>query len=421
MFASDTIPISIADVIEMQDQGSKGHPFQTSVTLHRMVAKVLLTCDTRDDQETYADIYFANVTSQTSGMLAGEDISNYQGWCRIEAVRYKLQCTNRATYFIQKRDRKGRIVDPNYPVAELIQWTGTEATYRDTLLTTGLYSRGEEFVFLGATEIYDFSDSPKTYQTVTPYERGKKSEAYTGGFYCLENTCDNQWIAFMSSGDLNYALAFWRMAPAKVVTSLVVQARYTPAVIYTKSSILEGIRDNQAPGYRMIATEAAALDTLKSESDDQLATFYCINGRYCYTYLGMKESIAYAVQQEKSNQGTEDEYIAANEDNYQVFTNGYCYYQEYFSDLPLAHLSEATFTGVERNKYYLLHCTEITAPTTSETSVVVMTVYSDWQDWKAVNTDSVPNNYIQPAGDDTEATTLKNNNSTPTTSKTTPS
>lgn len=381
MFAMDTLKVDLSTLMEPAR-------YDRDITLHRMVAKVLLTCDSRDGE--YADIKFANITSQTSSDEA------YEGWCRIESVRYKLQATNRATYFIQKRDADGNVMDPNYKVSELIRWTGEGAEYLDA-------DRAADIVFLGSDPlgsdyIYDFSDSPRSYQTVERYDSEKAVQDYPVGFYCLENTCDNDWTYFMDKKDLPYALAFWRMAPAKVIPSLIVQAQYTPALIYTAACFqnLNG-KDTPEPEQFEYIEDAQTIlieERKKDEDTEELATFYCINGRYCYTYEGMLASIEYALTKNEGSTSTND--IAADPNSYQKFTNGYCYYQEYFTDLPLSNLGKTSFSGVERNKFYLLHCTSITAPTTTETGVEVIKVWSTWGDWEEAGENDTAGDKILP-------------------------
>jgi hypothetical protein len=386
MFAMDTLKEDLSTLVDPVK-------YNREVTLHRMAAKVLLTCDSRDG--TYADINFANITSQTSSDEA------YEGWCRIESVRYKLQATNRATYFIQKRDADGNVMDPNYKVSELIRWTGAGAEYLD--------DRAADIVFLGSDDIYDFSDSPRTYQTVERYISGQEAQDYPVGFYCLENTCDNDWTYFLDRKDLPYALAFWRMAPAKVIPSLIVQAQYTPALIYT-AACFEGLNGNDTPEpEKFTDIDKAKAKLIKERNTDEdteeLATFYCINGRYCYTYKGMQASLDYYAKLQSTSDDEENPStstatttndIAADPASYQKFTNGYCYYQEYFTDLPLSNLGKTSFSGVERNKYYLLHCTSITAPTTTETGVEVIKVWSTWGDWEEAGENDTAGDKILP-------------------------
>jgi hypothetical protein len=394
-------------------------------------------------------------------------------------VLYKLQSTNRATYFMQRRDNnKVNVIDPNYEVASLIAWDGSEATYLPKSTdqsdirnvgssengsegstvsetegnsvsgtggstvsgtegstegssssgtggstegsTVSATTWGDDFVHLTDDNIYSFhllntentsstgqtTTTPATASSTTPANclaatrrnPDIKDSEYIGGFYCLENTCDNQWDALCS--DLPYALSFWRAAPAKVVTSLIIRARYTPSVIYT-AKCYEGSPASVKP--EIFDKEAEAQQKLKDEGnpealskDPDACTFYCINGRYCYTYLGMLASIEYAKKKaeeaaKKATEGSGSESVSkeiaitAERDNYVEFVNGYCYYQEYFTDLQLDDLGNTKFGGVERNKFYVLRCTEITAPTTTETGIVITEVYCDFVDWQEVS------------------------------------
>lgn len=371
MFSNDVKTMNVSQMITGEMAGSQTNPLIHQVTLRRMVAKVLLTCDEA------ATSGYVKLKSQTSVMLSGDDVTTFVGWCRLDDIRYKLQCTNRATYFVQK-DSAGTTLDPNYYLSDLIRWDGEQVTYRP--------ERDTEFVYLGTDHIYDFSTQGVS-RTIAKYVSDDATQ-YTGGFYCLENTCDNAWGRLESN--LSTALAFWRMAPTHVLTSLVVRARYTPAVIYSKACFP---KDETTDPVTYNATdpvtcnsETVAQELLIAESADKTkaeATFYCINGRYCYTYEGMLACIEYAQARE---QQTGDKLLTSDRKNYQEFTNGYCYYQEYFDDLNLAALDQTRFEGVLRNNYYLLHCSLVTAPTTSEKSLEVMSVALDWQDWKPIKT-----------------------------------
>lgn len=141
------------------------------VALERLVAKVLLVCD------TYTDDGGAYVRMSDNAARPADD----PGWIRLSEVRYALNTVNRKVYLNAPSD--GR--DPNYEVDPYVAKDGggnyvsapdvseQQFAYRTlgSVRTEGI-----------APEAYDAARHDAT--TTVPLTSG----AYTGGLYCPENT-----------------------------------------------------------------------------------------------------------------------------------------------------------------------------------------------------------------------------------------
>jgi hypothetical protein len=75
--------------------------------------------------------------------------------------------------------------------------------------------------------------------------------------------------------------------------------------------------------------------------------------------------------------------------NYQEFPDGRCYFHDYMNAL-----SEHTFLGLERNRYYILHCTRLNVPTSLDAPLEIVRAGIEWKDW--VEAGSNDNTAIEP-------------------------
>lgn len=371
MFCDAPITFEIPNNIPAGSLGSEENPFKGEASLSRMVSKVLLTCQTAAPAggET-ADETYAKTSGRSASMLtAADERSAHGGWCRMESIHYKLQSVNRSTYFVQQHDAAGNVVDPNYAVSLQLGWSGTTVSY--------LAPYADRYVYLSGSEQHRFTaasaaeGTAANYLTAEAYDVARvpggdnpADNVYTTGLYCLENTCDNAWSELCPLTDTH--VAFWRQAPERIVTGLIVEAQYIPAVIYTAKSVAEGT------GPELFDSEAAAKAKLVSESEtaaDGLATYYSIDGKYCYTYSAMQVELAQQAE-------TPTDPVLAVASNYQEFRDGICYFHDFMNSI-----TQRKFMGVERNRYYLLICSALNVPTSVETDMALVSTTAVWKNW----------------------------------------
>lgn len=384
MFCDEPFTFVITGNTAEGAEGSQSNPFKKEVSLSRMVAKVLLACEMRSSDPTSTDYGYAKTTTRSADMLAdATQREKYAGWCPLSEIRYKLQAVNRASYFVQQRNELDSVVDPNYAVADQLTWDGTAAHYRTPYDAHFVYLDGTEAQNrFPASGTADYCQAALRYDpTRIPTDTYTPTSPYTEGLYCPENTCDNDWTA-LCSPLTDDRLTFWRAAPEHVVTSLIVEARFTPAVIYTEAVAAAGT----AP--ELFESEVEARDKLTEEShtpDDGLATFYAIDGKYCYTYLGMQAEL----KRQAALTASERDPVSSAAANYQEFPDGRCYFHDYMNAL-----SEHTFLGLERNRYYILHCTRLNVPTSLDAPLEIVRAGIEWKDW--VEAGSNDNTAIEP-------------------------
>lgn len=154
-----------------------------TATLKRVVSKVLLTCESRDDEHV---------------VLSNES----KGYIKLSDVHYTLDTTNKKFYAFEKSNNE----DPNYSM------TNTIGHYDDNF-----------FKFIGNVE--------ESTNVAIKYDANRLSETdnkYYEGIYCLENTVN---IDYNYENDLSI--------PKEVATYIKIAAKFTPMYIDGESQLTE--------------------------------------------------------------------------------------------------------------------------------------------------------------------------------------
>lgn len=172
------------------------------ITLERVVAKVLLVCD------TYTDDGGAYVRMSGNAARPSAD----PGWIHLSDVRYALNTVNRKVYLNAPPDGK----DPNHEVDPYVVKDdgGNYVSAPDVA--------EQQFVYRTLGSVWAEGIAPEAYEEVkfnatkaTPPESG----AYTGGLYCPENTTATSTASLAGGLDLTGTLNSTQAEIPRLVTT----------------------------------------------------------------------------------------------------------------------------------------------------------------------------------------------------------
>lgn len=152
-----------------------------SITLDRVVSKILLTCDTKDGNGNYVNL-----------------ADNRNGYIKLSDVHYELANTNRKLYPFAKESNE----DPNYAVNE-----GLLGNLPHNFFTGNAVTPSSKAAVKYVASKVDMNDENR----------------YTDVLYCLENTVN--MADFTSTYESSLSIA------RQVGTYVKISARFTPAFI----------------------------------------------------------------------------------------------------------------------------------------------------------------------------------------------
>lgn len=262
-----------------------------SVTLDRVMSKVLLTCDTEEGNDAYVKL---------------ADQKN--GYIKLSDVHYELANTNRKFYPFAKDGYE----DPNYAV-------------NDDLLNNLTNN------FFAGSEVTTNSKAAVKY--VASKVNTDDENRYTDGIYCLENTVNMTDFTASYESSLNIA--------KQVGTYVKISAKFTPAFIDDAANLEE-------------ATAQAKLTngtfyTYKKAADNKK--------HICYSSIDKGISL---------NAGSSAK-------DFTEYTGGWLTYETFVAS-PSEFNEES---NLERNNYYIMHITSMTAPIREKT-IEVNTIVAGW-------------------------------------------
>lgn len=329
------------------------------VKLTRTVAKVLLTCQPKEGDETYVKVVDINDKDKNT--------TDNTGWIQFAYVNYMLNVLNRKTYLDYREEGNGTasyLTDPNYEISDLIENREDKGGYG----LKDLNAYRQEFLYYDTQQMVEMLNGdvqsetePCTTRKATVYDESKvdknKPEAhYTEGLYCPENMVYND-LPIISTENLASVNRF-------VSTRIMVGAKYTPKKIYTT--------DEKG---KLTEETASTEDEAKKLLDNANGTGY-LSGTFWqdnktkqyYTLSGMKKKL-----EEDSN--TE----------FNRYDGGWGYYYTYVDqEANDATEGDKTITrwGVKRNHYYIIKVDKIIAPGSAFPGNEVMRIHSELVDWK---------------------------------------
>lgn len=297
------------------------------ITLERVVAKVLLVCD------TYTDDGGAYVRMSGNAARPSAD----PGWIRLSDVRYALNTVNRKVYLNAPPDGK----DPNHEVDPYVVKDdgGNYVSAPDVA--------EQQFVYRTLDSVWAEGIAPEAYEEVkfnatkaTPPE----SDAYTGGLYCPENTTATSTASLAGGLDLTGTLNSTQAEiPRLVTTHLLVAAKFVPKQIITGAGTTQTLTSPADAVTYLPAT------TTPVDAEAHAAGTYFTNGSDYYSYAGMKAAIG---------AGT------LKRTDFTAYEGGIGYYYTYIDGTSATDgtIAFSADSGILRNRYYLLRITRFSLP-----------------------------------------------------------
>ena len=333
------------------------------VKLTRTVAKVLLTCQPKEGDETYVKVVDIKDKDKNT--------TDNTGWIRFANVNYMLNVLNRKTYLDYREEGNGTasyLTDPNYKISDLIENRGDEGGYG----LKDLNAYRQEFLYYDTQQMVEMLNGdvqslekietePCTTRKATVYDESKigenSTDHYTEGLYCPENMVHNDF-QHISTENLASINRF-------VSTRIMVGAKYTPKKIYTTN-------ENGTLTGKIASTEEEAKELLDNANDKGYlsGTFWQDNNtKLYYTLSGMKKKL-------EEDSDTE----------FNRYDGGWGYYYTYVdqeaNDVTDGDDTTITRWGVKRNHYYIIKVEKIIAPGSAFPGNEVMRIHSELVGWK---------------------------------------
>lgn len=322
------------------------------VKLVRTVAKVLLTCVTKEDDLNYVKVIDSNDYETKS--------EENTGWIKLDNVNYMLNVLNRKTYMDYREEGTGEnayLTDPNYAMSNFIErringggyglkdlanYQANFLYYDTQQMVEMLQETGERCITRKAT-LFDES-------------KVEENDHYTEGLYCPENMVSNDMpeIPAETFASVNRF----------VTTHVMVGAKYTPKKIL--------VNEDDKLIEKIATTEDEALMFLGDLTDTEYlpGTFWQANDtKKYYSLSGMRKQL-------------QDE----PETEFNRYDGGWGYYYTYIdgeaNNEGTIDYANETRWGIKRNHYYILKVNQFVAPGSAFPGNEVMRIHSELIDWK---------------------------------------
>ena len=324
------------------------------VKLVRTVAKVLLTCVTKEDDPKYVKVIDSNDYETES--------EENTGWIKLANVNYMLNVLNRKTY-MDYREEKAEdgtyyLTDPNYAMSNFIERRINGGGYGLKNLT----NYQANFLYYDTQQMVEMLQGTKGERCITRkatlFEESKvnKNDHYTEGLYCPENMVSNDMPEIPADT--------FASVNRFVTTHVMVGAKYTPKKIL--------VNENDTLVEKIATTEDEALMFLGDLTDTEYlpGTFWQANDtKKYYSLSGMRKQLQDAPYTE-----------------FNRYDGGWGYYYTYI-DGEANHegtidYANETRWGIKRNHYYILKVNQFVAPGSAFPGNEVMRIHSELIDWK---------------------------------------
>ena len=332
------------------------------VKLVRTVAKVLLTCVTKEDDPNYVKVIDSNDYETKS--------EENTGWIQLANVNYMLNVLNRKTY-MDYREEKAEdgtyyLTDPNYAMSDFI-----ERRDNGGYGLKDLANYQANFLYYDTQQMVEMLQGTKGERCITrnatlfeeeKVNKDNQKKHYTEGLYCPENMVSNDMpeIPAETFASVNRF----------VTTHVMVGAKYTPKKIWVvnEGGILE---------QKTAESEDEALELLNEDLTDTeylLGTFWQYNDtKEYYSLSGMRKKL-------------QDDAEAETETEFNRYDGGWGYYYTYIdgeaNNEGTIDYANETRWGIKRNHYYILKVNQFVAPGSAFPGNEVMRIHSELIDWK---------------------------------------
>lgn len=325
------------------------------VKLVRTVAKVLLTCVSKEDDPNYVKVIDSNDEGTTS--------EENTGWIKLDNVNYMLNVLNRKTYMDYQEEGTGEnayLTDPNYAMSDFI-----EKRINGGYGLKDLANYQANFLYYDTQQMVEMLQETKGERCITRkatlFDESKVKENdqnhYTEGLYCPENMVSNDMpeIPAETFASVNRF----------VTTHVMVGAKYTPKKIWVVNE--EGTLEQKTA-----ESEDKALEFLNKDLTDTEylpGTFWQGNDKKYYSLSGMRKKLQ------------DESYTEFNR-----YDGGWGYYYTYIdgeaNDKGTIDYANETRWGIKRNHYYILKVNQFVAPGSAFPGNEVMRIHSELIDWK---------------------------------------
>lgn len=324
------------------------------VKLVRTVAKVLLTCVTKEDDPDYVKVIDSNDYETKS--------EENTGWIKLDNVNYMLNVLNRKTYMDYQEEgteENAYLTDPNYAMSDFI-----EKRINGGYGLKDLANYQANFLYYDTQQMVEMLQETKGERCITRkatlFDESKVKENdqnhYTEGLYCPENMVSNDMpeIPAETFASVNRF----------VTTHVMVGAKYTPKKIW--------VNENDKLVEKKATTEDEALKFLEDLTDTEYlpGTFWQANDtKKYYSLSGMRKQL----QDEPDTE-------------FNRYDGGWGYYYTYIdgeaNDKGTIDYANETRWGIKRNHYYILKVNQFVAPGSAFPGNEVMRIHSELIDWK---------------------------------------
>lgn len=328
------------------------------VKLVRTVAKVLLTCVTKEDDPKYVKVIDSNDYETKS--------EENTGWIKLDNVNYMLNVLNRKTY-MDYREEKAEdgtyyLTDPNYAMSNFIERRINGGGYG----LKDLANYQANFLYYDTQQMVEMLQETKQEtkgercitRKATLFDKSKVNDQenhYTEGLYCPEN---------MVHKNIGIPEEDFASVNRFVTTHVMVGAKYTPKKILVneKDKLVE----------KIATTEDEALKFLEDLTDTEYlpGTFWQANDtKKYYSLSGMRKKLQDAPNTE-----------------FNRYDGGWGYYYTYIdgkaNNEGTIDYANETRWGIKRNHYYILKVNQFVAPGSAFPGNEVMRIHSELIDWK---------------------------------------
>ena len=328
------------------------------VKLVRTVAKVLLTCVTKEDDSNYVKVIDSNDYETKS--------EENTGWIKLANVNYMLNVLNRRTYMDYREEGTGEnayLTDPNYAMSDFIK-----KRINGGYGLKDLANYQANFLYYDTQQMVEMLQETKgekgercitrkaTLFEVSKVNKNDQENHYTEGLYCPENMVSNDMpeIPAETFASVNRF----------VTTHVMVGAKYTPKKIW--------VNEDDKLVEKIATTEDEALMFLGDLTDTEYlpGTFWQANDtKKYYSLSGMRKKL-----QDKPD--TE----------FNRYDGGWGYYYTYIdgeaNNEGTIDYANETRWGIKRNHYYILKINQFVAPGSAFPGNEVMRIHSELIDWK---------------------------------------
>lgn len=342
------------------------------IVLHRMVARVGLSCKTYDGDPDYVVIdgyYDWDLSSIPEELRIDlpEDSGSQAGWVPLSSVRWFLDSVNSKVFLESAQnccDPGENPDDPNMLLDDVLIQSGRETFY------TSVYSG--DFLHVGresASQVFSLYSGDDLPWMSCAVADGDEPH----WLLCPENTVASDTFLEGEDERSDYRM----LAPEKAVTHLLVEARFIPRYV-----VAGRMRGEEWPRiYKSFGTMDDAVAALGGDG-----TFWTPDLKSFFTWQGVLDEIAYS----RARHAEDPNVRELKEEDFICYPQGMCYYSTYVDGMKIQDggslgLEHVTYwdglSSVRRDHSYNVVTSVMRVPSVSTSMIEMRTAVSyGWQD-----------------------------------------